>query len=186
MRARPIVTGLLGIGLVAIALGAAVRVFMSRPAQDHLAGQERVDIAALRAPLPQPSFLACPPSYCAADPALTTPIFAVSWRQLKDDWTRMIAAEPRVVQVETRSDPRRLVYIQHSAAFRFPDIVTVEFVALGPDRSGIALYSRSRYGRGDFGKNRERVERWLDLLEKIAPAAASRPEQRGALQQGAG
>ena len=80
---------------------------------------------------------------------------------------------------------RRLVYIQHSPAFGFPDIITVEFVALGPDRSGIALYSRSRYGRNDFGKNRERVERWLGLLEKAAPVAASSPERRPALQRGA-
>jgi uncharacterized protein (DUF1499 family) len=186
MRARPIVTGLLGAGLAVAVLAAALRLFMSRPAEDRLAPQEQVDIAALRAPLPPPSFLACPPSYCAAHPAITTPVFAVSWQHLKDDWTGMIGAEPRVVRVETRSDRRRFVYIQHSPAFGFPDIITVEFVALGPDRSGIALYSRSRYGRNDFGKNRERVERWLRLLEKIAPAAASGPQPRRALQQGAG
>src|SRR5487761_1191951 len=186
MRARPIATGLLGAGLAVAVLAASVRVFMSRPAEDRLAPQEQVDIAALRAPLPQPSFLACPANYCAAHPAITTPIFAVSWQQLKDDWTRAIAAEPRVVRVEEHSQGRRLVYIQHSPAFRFPDIVTVEFVALGSDRSGIALYSRSRYGRSDFGKNRERVERWLGLLEKRVPAAASGPDPRRALQQGAG
>jgi uncharacterized protein (DUF1499 family) len=184
MRARRIATGLLGVGLAAIALGAAVRVFMSRPAQNHLAGPERVDIAMLRPPLPQPSFLACPPGYCAAHPALATPIFALPWRRLRDDWTRVIAAEPRVVPVAEQSRGRRLIYIQHSPVFGFPDIVTAEFVALGPDRSGIALYSRSRYGRNDFGKNRERVERWLGLLEEVAPAQG-RPEPRGALQQGA-
>ncbi len=115
---------------------------------------------------------------------MTTPIFALPWRRLRDTWTDMIAAEPRVVPVESQG--RRLVYIQHSPVFRFPDIITVEFVALGPDRSGIALFSRSRYGRNDFGKNRERVERWLGLLEKAAPVAASSPEPRGALQPGAG
>src|SRR5579864_9538149 len=115
MRARPITTGLLGIGLAAIVLGAAVRVFMSRPAQDRLTPHEQVDITALRPPLPQPSFLACPPGYCAAHPALTTPIFAVSWQGLRDSWTKMIAAEPRVVRVAWGSQERRLVYIQHSA-----------------------------------------------------------------------
>lgn len=183
MRARPIVTGLLGAGLAAIALFAVVRIFMTRPAQDHLAPQERVDIAALRPPQPQPSFLACPPGYCTARPAVTTPIFALPWQRLRDVWAGMIAVEPRVVRVVSQG--RRLVYIQHSPAFGFPDIITVEFVALGPDRSGIALYSRSRYGRNDFGKNRERVKRWLGLLENAAPAAASSPERRPALQRGA-
>lgn len=174
MRARAIVIGLLGAGLAMVALAAMVRMFMSRPGQDRLMPEERVDIAALRAPLPQPSFLACPPGYCAAVPGATTPVFALPWRRLRDDWTTAIAAEPRVVRVEMRSQGRRLVYIQHSRLLRFPDIVTVEFAALGPDRSGIALYSRSRYGRSDFGKNRERVERWLRLLEKIAQPTTSR------------
>jgi uncharacterized protein (DUF1499 family) len=50
----------------------------------------------------------------------------------------------------------------------------VEFVPLGPDRSSLALYSRSRYGEYDFAKNRKRVERWLFLLEKVArPATPS-------------
>jgi uncharacterized protein (DUF1499 family) len=159
------VTGLLGAGLAAIALVAAVRMLMSRPDQDRLLPRERVEIAALRPPLPRPSFLACPPGYCAAPPGLIAPAFALPWQRLRDDWTTMIAAEPRTVPVETPTERRRLVYIQHSAVFRLPDIVTVEFVALGPGRSGIALYSRSRYGRGDFGVNRERVERWLRLLQ---------------------
>ncbi len=183
MRARPIVVGVFGAGLALVALATAVRVFMSRPDQDRLMPRERVDIAALRLPLPQPGFLACPPSYCTAHPEITTPIFVLPWRQLRDDWTTAIAAEPRVVRVETRSQGRRLVYIQHSPVFSFPDIVTVEFAALGPDRSGIALYSRSRYGRSDFGKNRERVERWLRLLEKIAQPTADRRRPRGLVER---
>jgi hypothetical protein len=55
----------------------------------------------------------------------------------------MIARQPRVVEVNARPDRRQLTYIQHSLVFRFPDIITVEFVPFGPDRSSIALYSRS-------------------------------------------
>jgi uncharacterized protein (DUF1499 family) len=39
---------------------------------------------------------------------------------------------------------------------------------VAPDRSSLAIYSRSRYGRGDFGTNRRRVERWLSQLAQIA------------------
>lgn len=68
---------------------------------------------------------------------------------------------------------RRAVYIQHSPIFRFPDIVTVEFVALGPERSSVAVYSRSRYGGYDFAENRKRVKRWLFQLEEVAHPAVS-------------
>jgi uncharacterized protein (DUF1499 family) len=132
------------------------------------AAREQADIAQLRSPLPQPAFLACPPGYCRVGEARASPIFAMSWADLREAWRWMIAAEPRVIQVAEDAQHHRSAYVAHTTVLGFPDIVTVEFVALGSDRSGIALYSRSRYGRYDFGKNRKRVERWLSLLPQQA------------------
>jgi uncharacterized protein (DUF1499 family) len=38
---------------------------------------------------------------------------------------------------------------------------------IGPDTgpSTVLLYSRSQLGRGDFGVNRARIERWIGLIE---------------------
>jgi uncharacterized protein (DUF1499 family) len=164
---RPIAAAVLAAGLVASAFG--LRQFMSGTAQDRLLPGEEVDIAGLRPPLPRPSFLACPAGYCHAAEASASPIFAVPWRQLRDGWRRMIEAEPRIVEVASDPHGRRLTYIAHTALFGFPDIVTVEFAAFGSNGSGIALFSRSRYGRSDLGTNRRRVERWLTLLQKLEP-----------------
>ena len=62
----------------------------------------------------------------------------------------------------------RLVVIQHTPLLRFPDIIAVEFVALAADRSSVAVYSRARYGKGDFGTNRKRVLTWLSEVEPWA------------------
>ncbi|MGH7046277.1 MAG: DUF1499 domain-containing protein [Stellaceae bacterium] len=186
MRVRPIVTAALGAGLALVIMAAAVRLFMSRPAEDRLRPMERIDIAALSAPLPRPSFLACPEGYCAASPDLRTPVFAIPWRRLRGDWLRSISDTPRVVLVDETADGRRLFYIQHSRVLRFPDVIAVAFVALGPEQSGIAVFSRSRYGRSDFGVNRGRVERWLDRLENTAGSTATRPRRRAAIGDGAG
>jgi uncharacterized protein (DUF1499 family) len=91
---------------------------------------------------------------------------------LHEYWTEVISGEKRVETIAADPDNRRFVYIQHSPAFRFPDVITVEFVQLGPNRSSIAIYSRSRYGQYDFGKNRKRVGKWLALLEKMTQPAA--------------
>jgi uncharacterized protein (DUF1499 family) len=88
-------------------------------------------------------------------------------------WLEIISREKGMLPVAADPENGRFVYILHSPTFRFPDIITVEFVRLGPDRSGIAMYSRSRYGKVDFGKNRKRVERWLVLLERVARPAAT-------------
>ena len=55
------IAGLLVVASVVVGLGLAVRLYMGRAAEDELRPGERVSIAALRDPIPQNAFLACPP-----------------------------------------------------------------------------------------------------------------------------
>ena len=167
-----LVAAVLGVAI----FGLAVRIYMGREAENRLAPGETVSIAELRSPLPKPSFLACPPGYCQAVEGIASPVFPLPWERLHEYWTEVIAGEKRVGTILADSDNRRFVYIQHSPTFRFPDVITVDFVQLAPDRSSIAIYSRSRYGHYDFAKNRKRVVRWLALLEKVAQPT---PRRRG-------
>jgi hypothetical protein len=173
-------TALLAMLLVLVALGLALRIYMGREAEERLVAGEAGAIAELRPPLPKASYLACPLDYCSVTGGIVSPIFALSWERLYEYWTEVISGEKRMVRVVTEPDARRFTYVQHSATFRFPDIITVEFVALGPERSSIAIFSRSRYGEFDFQKNRKRVERWLYLLERVArPNAPHQVSPRG-------
>jgi uncharacterized protein (DUF1499 family) len=162
---------LLALGPAVVAAGLVLRMYLDRPAEDNLVPDEAVSIADLRPPLARPSFLACPPGYCAAAD-IASPIFGMPWDQLREYWREVIAHTPAILMV-SEFEHRRAVYIQRSPVFHFPDVVTVEFVALGPERSSVAVYSRSRYGGYDFAKNRKRVERWLFLLQEVAHPAVS-------------
>jgi hypothetical protein len=168
---RRIRTTLLATGLAMLLLGLVVRIYMGSGAEDRLEPREAVSIPELHSPLPNAGFLACPPGYCPAAEAIASPEFDMPWDRLRDYWIEMISGEKRIVRGVADRGPRQYTYIQHSPVFRFPDIITVEFVSLGPHRSSIALYSRSRYGEYDFAKNRKRVERWLVLLQKVAQPA---------------
>jgi len=161
---------LLATGLAMVMLGLALRVYMGSGAEDRLAPREAISLTELRAPLPKVAFLACPPTYCSAT-QMASPVFEMPWDRLQEYWQEMIGSQRPMVLVASDLEHRRFVYIQHSPIFRFPDVVTVEFVPLGPDHSSIAVYSRSRYGKYDFAKNRKRVERWLVLLQKVAQPA---------------
>jgi uncharacterized protein (DUF1499 family) len=171
---RRILTLLVATALGVAAFGLAVRIYMGREAENRLAPSEAVSIAELHSPLPKPGFLFCPPGYCVAAEAIASPVFPLPWERLHQYWTEVISGEKRVETIVADPDHRRFVYIQHSPTFRFPDIITVEFVPLGPNRSSIAIYSRSRYGHYDFEKNRKRVGKWLALLEKVAQPAIGR------------
>jgi len=172
--AQRIGTALLAALLALAIFGLGVRIYMGREAEDRLAAGEAVNLAELRSPLPKASFLACPSHYCAADEAIASPVFDAPWERLRQLWSDTVSGRSHLVRVAGDEAARRVVYIEHSPLFRFPDIITVEFVPLAPNRSGVAVYSRSRYGEYDFAKNRKRVERWLALLQRIVRPAAPR------------
>ena len=160
--------------LVVAALGLGLRLYMGRAAEDRLRPGEDVAIADLRGPLPQNGFLACPAGYCRIEPGMVSPVFAIDADRLRQLWTEMLRSEGGIVTLVIQPERRRLVLVQHSALLRFPDVITVEFVALEPDRSSLALYSRARYGHLDFGVNRRRVETWLARLQQLASASPPR------------
>ena len=167
-------TALVATVLVLVVLGLTLRIYMGREAEDRLAASEAVSIAELPSPLLKPSFLACPPGCRPPAKAIASPVFELPWDRLHDYWIEVISGQKRLVSVAAGPEARRTVYIQHSPIFRFPDIITVEFVPLGPNRSSVAIYSQSRYGEYDFSNNRKRVERWLVLLQRVAQPATPR------------
>ena len=163
----------LGIGVVTVVLalivaGIGLRLYMERAAESRLRPGEDRSLAALRGTLPGNAFLACPPGYSRVDGAAASPVFATDADRLYWAFVRLATGEPRVAIVADDPRRRRVALIQRSALFGFPDIVIAEIVAEGADRSSLALYSRARYGRYDFGVNRRRVEDWLGRLGAVA------------------
>ena len=168
------IAGILIALLVVVALGVGLRLYMSRAAEDRLLPGEDVAIADLRGPLPQNGFLACPEGYCAVEPGLVSPVFAMTVERLSALWPKVLQGQRGVVTVLAAPDRRHVALIQHSAMFGFPDVITVEFVAVEPERSSLAIYSRARYGKLDFGVNRRRVESGLARLQQLAAAQPAR------------
>ncbi len=127
---------------------------------------ETVDFAALRLTDKPNQLLMCPPEFCSANPNADSPVFDVSIEQLRARWREVIAAQPRGELLAEDDDGRQIDYIQRSARFRFPDIITVRFISDSPSQSTLAIYSRSIYGGSDFGVNRERIDAWLTFLRE--------------------
>lgn len=109
-------------------------------------------------------YLVCPENYCNVTPSKLSPIYSVSVSELKSAWEKMLAQQPRVTQ--TLSDPQanQYQYVQRSFLFRFPDDIDVQFISLSSHTSTLAIYSRARYGKYDFGVNQKRINHWLSQL----------------------
>ena len=125
---------------------------------------EIVDFAAMKLSDKPNQFLVCPSDYCGAVPHAVGPVFEVSVERLRTRWHEVVAARPRIELLAEYEDGSQIDYVQRSARFRFPDLITVRFIAVPPSRSTLAIYSRSIYGEDDFAVNRERIEAWLAVL----------------------
>ena len=122
---------------------------------------------------PNPNqFLMCPPGYCAAPMERASPVYDVPVAALRAAWVKAVATAPRIVVRGEDAQTQTIDYVQRSALLRYPDLVTVQFIALGTGQSTLAVYSRSIYGRSDFGVNEKRVTGWLVKLD-----AALKPGQ---------
>ena len=132
---------------------------------------ERIDFASLKRPTSPNTYLTAPEGLCRQSTIDTVaPIFDVSAAKLRQELLRILIAEPRTSH--TLADEKALYdnFVVRSAFFRFPDLISVQFFDRKGGKSTLALYSRSVYGRYDFGVNRTRAEAWLKRA-----GAANRP-----------
>ena len=109
-------------------------------------------------------FLVAPDGYSSEQAHFSSPTYGCSAENLKAKWMSMINNQPRVILKNSDNHNMEYTFIQYSKIFRFPDYITVHFIALSPMKSTLAIFSRSRYGRRDFGVNERRIRSWLDGL----------------------
>lgn len=123
-----------------------------------------IDFATLqRGPTPN-QYLLCPEDLCATETDGAAPVFDVPVMKLQAAWDEMIAQQPRLQVLRRDLTNTQIDYVQRSRLLRFPDLVTVRFIAVDDSHATLAIYSRSVYGKGDLGVNRARVEEWLARL----------------------
>lgn len=123
-----------------------------------------VDFATLVRSDTQNDALACPAGFCPANADFTTSAVAMPPIDLAAKVIAVLAEEPRTELVARDPGGLKLVFVQRSRIFRFPDTVNIEIMAEGDSSSALAIYSRSTYGSSDFGVNIARVTDWLAKL----------------------
>ncbi len=131
-----------------------------------------VDFASLARTSAPHDALACPEGLCAAKADFRTEIVARPASEMAELAIRTIGAEARTELVAKSDDGLRLVFVQRSRLFRFPDTVNIAIVPIDDGHSAVAIYSRSNYGYGDLGVNRARVEEWAAKLGVSLKVAA--------------
>jgi len=125
-----------------------------------------LDLQTLEPPDSPNWFLACPPGWEQPACKLRSPVYGLPVEALEAAFLAVAEKQARTTLMQLDESSLQAEFQQKSALFGFVDVVVVEFVAMGPQDSSLAVYSRSSSGYYDFGVNRARVENWLAALSE--------------------
>jgi len=147
-----------GLAVAILGFDAYVRLAPSDPARWH------VDPLSAPGTGKPNSFRLAPEGMQAEAADGVAPVFAMTAGDLAAAFDRMALAQPRTRRLSGSAEAGFVTYVQRSRVFGFPDYVSVRFIDLPEGGASLAIWSRARFGSGDFGVNRARVENWLAAL----------------------
>jgi len=75
----------------------------------------------------------------------------------------IIRESPRTRVLAGSVEEGMITYVTRTAVMGFPDYTTIQ--AAGDQ---VQIYGRLRFGRSDLGVNRNRVDGWLAMLERVS------------------
>ena len=123
-----------------------------------------IDLATAR-PTGKPNCCLVLPKGWGVGPAhQESPVFSADAKTLAQAAARILTATPRTEILARSPDGLQIEAAERSRLFRFVDRISLRAAPAGPDRSALALFSRSLVGYWDLGVNRKRVERLLERL----------------------
>jgi uncharacterized protein (DUF1499 family) len=92
------------------------------------------------------------------------PVFEVAPSELLARLDQLLRAVAGSEALYVGPEANRLRFVFKTKWMRFPDVVDAEVFAVAPNRSTLALYSRSVVGRNDQGVNKARLNMFMDQL----------------------
>ena len=119
-----------------------------------------------------------PNDYRVAPPEMTkqpvdtpAPVYDEKALILAQAWDDFVLSQNDTVRIAGLPSELMMTYVQRTPRLKVPDYITVKFIELEEMRTTVAIYSRSRYGYGDLGVNKARIDSWLKTLSafEVAP-----------------
>ncbi len=130
-----------------------------------------IDFNHLAHPSKPNTTLAAPAGYLP-QPEIVTPLYPVSSAELFVIVQRVAAAQPATFKLGEDQSALEQGWVARGLIFNFPDVIWAQVRPAETGNSELLLYSRSMYGRSDFGVNRHRMETWLAAVATAVSAAA--------------
>lgn len=104
------------------------------------------------------------PAGFAVPPDVVAPVYHLPPLKLYELFQAVAAAQPRTFALDLEPAALQAAWVVRSAAGNFPDIIEMAAIA-EPGGSSFVLYSHAIYGWSDYGVNRNRAKKWMNVLD---------------------
>jgi uncharacterized protein (DUF1499 family) len=126
-----------------------------------------VDPQIVERPLTPNTYLVAPQTLHLVTVDREAPQYSVTIDVLAKAFDDFIVRQNNIGIVAGSVDEGWITYVQRSAVLRVPDYITIKFIPLEGDASTVIIWSRSRFGHGDMGVNKARIDSWLSNFESL-------------------
>lgn len=134
------------------------------------------DFSRLRLRRNRNQYLVAPRGYTAEAPHRLAPVFDRPVQQLAGDFRLHALTQSGVTLKDISIDGRVLELIHRSRLLKLSSRISATFMPLGENRSTLAVYSRSKYGR--HSTSRKRIDDWLAAIGAPEEMEKAEPAQR--------
>lgn len=138
--------------------------YMRAVTAGHDPAEWHIDPLTVERPSSPNTYFVAPQSQVEAEVDLESPVYALPAAVMAKAFNDYVVTQPNTSVVDGLVEALWMTYVQRTPALKMPDYITVKFVDLEGGKSTIAIYSRSRFGYGDLGVNKARVDLWLQSL----------------------
>jgi len=146
---------------VAAVIGA---LFVRGAIASHDPAEWHVDPFTISRPVSPNTYYVAPQSMVNATVDLESPVYAAPAKVMAKAFDDYVLTQPDVLRLSGTVDQAWFTYVQRTPVLRMPDYISVQFIDNEQGGSTMAIYSRSRYGYGDMGVNKARIDLWLQSL----------------------
>lgn len=109
-------------------------------------------------------YLVCPEQACKSEPDRISPQFPANADQLTTLFTKIMLNDGGAELVAYDEASKTHIFKTYSPTIRFPDLTFFQAIDLENGQSTILIYAKAQLGELDFGANKKRIDRMIELL----------------------
>ena len=148
-----------------IAVGVIIGALYVRVATvNHDPNEWHVDPYSIERPVSPNTYYVATQSMVNATVDREAPIYSAPADVMAKALEQYVTTQPNVLLLAGSATEGWLTFVQRTPTLRVPDYISIKFINFEEGGSTIAIYSRSRFGYGDMGVNKARVDLWLQSL----------------------